>query len=93
MTTTSGSETSRANLALAISGVAVLMFLIAVVAGDENDWLWPVAGLLGAAGAAAGWMAGKPKLAGKAMLAVVLGGLVFLFILGWIIWAAATGNF
>ena len=87
-------DSSSANVALGISAVAALLFVIAmVVANDGNDWLWPVAGVLGGVGAFLGWRAGRPKLQGKAMLAVVMGGIVFLVILGWIVWAAATGNF
>ena len=86
---------SRATVAMGVSGVALVLYVIAMVMGDDAapEWLWPVAGLLGLVGAVMGWMAGKPRPAGKAMAAVVVGGLVFLVILGWTIWAVATGNF
>ena len=89
-----GVMTSRANTALAIAVVSVVLYIVAmVVAQEDNDWLWPVAGLVGGAAAVMGWMADKPKPRGRALAAVVLGGLVFVAILGWVIWAAATGNF
>ena len=91
---TASADSSNANVALGLSAVAALLFVIAmVVANDGNDWLWPLAGVLGGIGAFLGWRVGGPKLQGKALLAVVMGGIVFLFLLGWIVWAAATGNF
>ena len=86
---------SRATTAVAVSGLALVIYVVAMVMGDADapEWLWPLAGLLGLVGAVLGWMAGKPRPAGKAMAAVVVGGLVFVTILGWTIWAAATGNF
>ena len=84
---------SRANTALAVSGLAAVLFVVAmIVAQETNGWMWPLAGLLGGVGAVMGLMAGKPR-AGKALAAIVLGALVFAAIVGWIIWAAATGNF
>ena len=91
---TASTDSSNANVALGLSAAAALLFVVAmVVATDGNDWLWPLAGLLGGVGAFTGWRAGRPKPQGKALLAVVMGGIVFLFILGWIVWAMATGNF
>lgn len=89
------SSRTNAAVALGISAVALVVYIIAMLMGDDAapEWLWPVAGILGLVGAVMGWMAGKPRPAGKAMAAVVLGGLVFVVILGWIIWAMATGNF
>jgi hypothetical protein len=88
------SADSRAKTALGIAGLAVVLYVVAmVVAQEENGWLWPVAGLVGGAAAVMGWVAGKPRPQGKALAAVVLGGLVFVTILGWTIWAAASGNF
>lgn len=87
-------DSSRANIALGLAVVGVVLYIIAmIVAQEENGWLWPVAGLIGGAGAIAGWQAGRPRPQGKTMAAVVLGGLVFLTVLGWTIWALATGNF
>lgn len=92
-TSSAGADASRANVAVGLAGAAVVVFVIAmIVAQDDNDWLWPLAGVLGGVGAFTGWRAGRPRPQGKALAAVVLGGLVFLFILGWIIWAASTGN-
>lgn len=96
MTATPGAATpsaSRANVGLVLAVVAALAFIVAIiVAQEENSWLWPVSGLLGLAGAVTGWTAGKPRPQGRALAAVVIGGLVFLFIAGWVVWAAATGN-
>ncbi|HWL37794.1 MAG TPA: hypothetical protein VNQ77_16520 [Frankiaceae bacterium] len=93
-TSSVGADTSRANVAVGLAGAAVIVFVIAIIVAQEgNDWLWPLAGILGGAGAFTGWRASRPRPQGKALVAVVLGGLVFLVILGWIIWAASTGNF
>jgi hypothetical protein len=90
---TSTDTTSRANLALGVSALAVVLWIVAmIVAQETNGWLWPLSGLVGAAGAITGWTAGKPRPSGKSLAAVILGGLVFAAILGWIVWAAATGN-
>lgn len=85
---------SRVDIALLISALAAVVYVIAmVVAQEDNEWLWPLAGVLGAIGAVLGFQAGRPRPGGKALLAVVLGGLVFLVILGWVVWALSTGNF
>ena len=85
--------TSKATTALAVSAVAVALYIVAmIVAQDSNEWLWPLSGVVGLVGAVMGWNAGKPRPQGKNLAAVVLGGLVFLTVLGWIVWAAATGN-
>lgn len=88
------SDASKATTALGVAGLAAVLYVVAMIMSDgAPEWLWPLAGVLGLVGAVMGWMAGRPRPAGKAMAAVVLGGLVFASILGWIIWAAATGNF
>ena len=85
---------SRADVAVGVAGLAVVLYVIAmIVAEEDNGWLWPVAGLVGLAGAILGWKAGAPRPRGKALLAVVLGGLVFLSILLWTVVALATGEF
>lgn len=87
---------SRANVALGIALLAVLLYAVSVaVAGDDDTeygWLWPVTGVTGAVAAVAGWRAGAPRPRGKALVATVLGGLVFIVILGWIVVAAITGD-
>ena len=86
--------TSRANIALALATAGVVLFIIAMILPEgDYEWLWPVAGLVGGAGSVMGWIAGRPRPQGRALTAVVLGGLVLLIILGWMIGAAATGNF
>ena len=85
--------TSRTTMALGVSLVGLVLFIVAImIAQEENDWLWPVAGLIGGIGAVLGWMAGKPRPQSKALAAVVIGGLVFLVVLGWWIVATITGN-
>lgn len=92
-TSSVGADASRANVAVGLAGAAAILFVTAMIVAQEgNDWLWPLAGVLGGAGAFAGWRASPSRPQGKALVAVVLGGLVFLFILGWIVWAASTGN-
>ena len=87
-------DESRGAIALGVAVLAVLLFVVAIfVAQEENDWLWPLAGLLGGAAAVMGWTTGKPRPRGKSLGAVVLGGLVFSSIVLWIIVAIATGNF
>ena len=81
----------RTNTALVVSTLAVVLYVVAMLL-DENGgygWLWPVAGLAGGAGAVMGWQSGHR---GRALLAVVLGGLVFLSIVGWIVVAAISGE-
>jgi cytochrome b subunit of formate dehydrogenase len=81
-------------MALGIAVLAVVLFITAmVVAQEDNDWLWPVAGVVGGVAAYMGWNAGRPRPQGKSLAAVTLGGLVLVVIVVWIIWALATGNF
>lgn len=92
-TTRTGSRRSRADMALATAVLAVALYVVAmVVAEEDNGWLWPVAGLVGLVAAVLGWQAGRPRPQGRALAAVVLGGLVFLSILGWVVVAAFTGD-
>ena len=85
--------TSRANVALGVAALGVLLYVIAIVLDDaDGEWLWPLAALVGGVGAVMGWLAGRPRPHGRALAAVILGALVFLAIVGWIIVAAATGN-
>ncbi len=89
----SASSASRASVAVGLAVTAVLLYVIAMaVAEDDNGWLWPLAGVVGAAAALTGWTAGRPRPRGKALLAIVLGGLVFGIILAWIVVAAFTGD-
>lgn len=87
-----GSE-SRAKTAHRLAILAVVLYVVAmIVAQEKNEWLWPVSGVVGAVAAIMGWSAGKPRPRGQALAAVIMGGLIFLSILGWIVWALATGN-
>ena len=94
---TSGDQAaSRVNVALGLAVLAVLLYVVSVVvAGDDDSaygWLWPVTAVVGGIAAVLGWRAGSPRPRGKALTATVLGGLVFAFIVGWIVVAAITGD-
>ena len=95
MSTTGTDNASRTGMAFGISVLGLIAFFVAMaVAGDDNDpmeWLWPVAGVLGLIGAVLGWRAQRPPK-GRALLAVVVGGLVFLMILGWTVVALINGD-
>ncbi len=82
------------NAALALAGVAVALFVVAVILDDQGgtDWLWPLAGVVGAVAAISGWSADRPRPRGRALIAVVVGGLIFALIAGWVIVGAITGN-
>jgi len=86
---------SRVNVAFGMSLLAVVLYVVAMaLEGDDSDYgfLWPLAGLTGLAGAVTGWRSSRPKPTGKALAAVIMGGLVFAVILGWIVVALATGE-
>ena len=86
-------QAPRANIALALAGVAVALYIVAViVAQEENGWLWPLTGIVGAAAAITGWSAGRPRPRGRALAALVIGGLVFTVILVWVIVAGISGD-
>ena len=87
-------DESKANLGVGLAIVGLVLYVVAMIIAQEEDngWLWPVAGLTGGAGAVVGWMAGKPRPRGKALAAVIVGGLVFVIILGWIVVAAISGD-
>ena len=87
---------SRATTALGLALVALVLYVVAMaVAGDDDSsygFLWPVAGITGGVAALAGWRAGAPRPRGRALGAMVVGGLVFIVILAWIVVAAFTGD-
>ena len=86
-------QSPRVNAALGLAGVAVALFVVAVIFAQEgNDWLWPLAGVVGAIAAISGWSADRPRPRGRALIAVVVGGLIFALIAGWVIVGAITGN-
>ncbi len=90
------SSRSGANLALALAlaGAAAVLYILAVFVAEESnaDWLWPVSAVVGGAGAITGWSAGTPRPRGRALAAVVLGGLIFAVVLLWVIVAAISGD-
>lgn len=86
-------ESPRVNAALGIAALAVALFIVAiVVAQDGNDWLWPLTGVVGAVAAITGWSAGRPRPRGRALIAVVVGGLLFALIAAWGIVGSITGD-
>jgi peptidoglycan/LPS O-acetylase OafA/YrhL len=88
-----GEESPRVNAALGIAAVAVALFIVAIVVAQEgNDWLWPLTGVVGAVAAITGWSAHRPRPRGRALIAVVVGGLLFALVAGWGIVGAITGN-
>lgn len=92
-TTRAGGRISRADIALGTAVVAVALYVVAMLAAeDDNGWLWPVAGVVGAVAAIQGWQVGRSRPHGRALAAIVLGGLVFLTILAWVVVAAFTGD-
>ena len=89
-------EASRANTALAVAVVAAVFYVAAMIfaSGDDEGAagvLWPLSGLTGAAAAYLAWKAGAPRRRGRALAAFILGGLLFLLILGWVVVAALAG--
>ena len=80
--------------ALGLAGVAVVLFVLAMfIAGqDRNEWLWPLAGLIGGIAAITGWAAGRPRPRGQALAAAVAGGLVFAVVFLWAAVAVITGS-
>ncbi|MDP3711283.1 MAG: hypothetical protein Q8R60_02195 [Mycobacteriales bacterium] len=87
---------SRENVALGLGVLAAVLFAVAMAVAGEDDssygWLWPLAGVTGGAAAVTAWRSGSPRPHGKALIGLVLGGLVFLAILAWIVVAAFTGD-
>lgn len=90
----SSGDSPLVNAALGISALAVVLFVVAIIidADEGADWLWPVAGIVGLLGAVLGWLADPPRPRGRALIAVVAGGLIFAVILAWAIVALITGN-
>jgi len=78
-------EPSRANLALGLAITGVVVW-IALIATDHDGPLWLLQPVLGAAAAITGWRAGgggAPR--GRALVAVVVGGLLFAMFAAFII--------
>ena len=95
--TTATPEASNANTALAVAIVAAVLYVAAMIFANGDDegaagLLWPLTGLTGAAAAYLAWRAGAPRRRGRALAAFILGGLLFLLILGWVVVAAFTGD-
>lgn len=88
----SAGESPRATAALGIAGLAVVLFIVSLIVAQEgNDWLWPLTGLVGLVAAVLG-QAGRPRPRKRALIATVVGGLLFVLVAGWGIIGAITGN-
>lgn len=75
----------RANLALGLA-IAALLTLVVLGAADADGPIWVLQGVLAAGAAILGWSARGEKLAGRPLVAVILGDLLFLaFIVGTVI--------
>ncbi len=83
------------NAALALAGLGVVLFVVAIIVtqDDQNDSLWPVTGPVGAIAALMGWSAGRPRPRGRSLSAIIIGGLLFAFIVGWVIVVGLQGAF
>ena len=70
-------EPSRANLAAALAAAAVVVWAV-LIAVDADGPIWIVLGVLALAAAITGWRAGAGGLPrGRALAALVVGGLLF----------------
>lgn len=63
-----------------------------IVAQEDNSWLWPVTGLVGLVAAVVAWTAEPGQPRGRALIAVIAGGVIFVLVFGWAIVGAITGN-
>ena len=76
---------SRANLAAGLAAAAVVVWL-ALMAADADGPIWILQGALALAAAIAGWRAGNGAMPhGRALVALVVGGLLFLMFVGFTI--------
>ena len=74
---TEGAEPSRANLAAALAVVAVVAWAV-LTAVDADGPIWITVGVLAFAAAVTGWRAGAGAMPrGRALAALVVGGLLF----------------
>ena len=83
--TEGGSEPSRANLAAGLAVAAVVVWA-ALLAVDADGPIWIVQGVLALAAAVTGWRAGGGAMPrGRALAALVVGGLLFVMFVGFTI--------
>lgn len=81
-----GQDRSRTNLAVALA-VAALVAAVALMATDADGPIWLVQAALGLAAAVVGWLAGgrSPRHNLPAFVALVVGAILFLMVVGWLI--------
>ena len=80
-----GAASSRANLAAGLAVAAVVVWL-ALMAADADGPIWLLQGVLALAAAVTGWMAGAGSMPkGRALAALVVGGLLFIMFVGFTI--------
>ena len=89
---TQPADGSRASTALGVAiAAAVVWVVLAVVDHDGPAWLLVL--VLGGVAAALGWRAGGgARPAGRALAAVIIGGLAFTAVAVWIIVALISGD-
>lgn len=76
-------DSSQANLAVGLAAAAVVLWVIFAII-DLDNALWLLVAALGAAAAIVGWRAGQgSRPTGRALVAVVVGVLAFLVVIGW----------
>ncbi len=72
-----GQEPTRANLAAGLAAAAVVVWAV-LVAVDADGPIWIVEGVLALAAAVTGWRAGGGAMPrGRALAALIVGGLLF----------------
>ena len=74
---------SQANVAAGLAAATVVFWVVLVITEAENA-IWLVLAALGAVTAFVGWRAGSgARPTGRALVAVVVGVLAFLTVIGW----------
>ena len=90
--TTEATTDSSANIALAVSLVALAVW-IALAAADADGPIWLAVLVLGGAGAFLGWRTGGgARPTGRGLAALVIGGIAFAAVVLWMVVAAITGD-
>ncbi len=78
-------DSSQANLAVGLAAAAVVLWVIFAII-DLDNALWLLVAALGAAAAIVGWRAGQgSRPTGRALVAVAVGVLAFLVVIGWVV--------
>jgi bacteriorhodopsin len=84
----SPATTSREILAFRLGVAALVSWVLAMIFAGDNDgsgWLWVVMAAFGVAAVVAGLRANPGRPQGRALVGVVIGGLLVLLFLGFVI--------